>query len=85
MPKVRKNICAKVHLVYVEGKIRTRSWDDKEGNKRYATEIVADTMTMLSGRRQDDNSSNQSSENRNTQEESPSMDATNPTGDDLPF
>jgi single-strand DNA-binding protein len=33
--------------IYLEGKIKTRSWDDKEGNKRYITEIVADTMTFL--------------------------------------
>ena len=33
--------------VYIEGKIRTRSWDDKEGNKRYATEVVANQMQML--------------------------------------
>jgi len=72
-------------LVYVEGKIRTRTWDDKDGNKRYATEIVADTMTMLTGRKQDENTSNQNTENRNTQEESPSVDLSNPAGDDLPF
>lgn len=35
--------------VYLEGKIETRSWDDKDGNKRYMTEIIADTMTMLGG------------------------------------
>lgn len=39
-------------LVYVEGKLRTRSWDDKDGNKRYITEVVADNFTML-GRRSD--------------------------------
>ena len=39
--------------LYIEGKIRTRSWDDKEGNKRYITEIIADSMQML-GRRSDD-------------------------------
>jgi single-strand DNA-binding protein len=33
--------------VYIEGRIRTRSWDDKEGNKRYMTEIVANQMQML--------------------------------------
>lgn len=33
--------------VYVEGKIKTRSWDDKDGNKRYTTEIVADKMLKL--------------------------------------
>ena len=34
--------------VYIEGKIQTRAWDDKDGNKRYTTEIVASDMHMLS-------------------------------------
>jgi single-strand DNA-binding protein len=34
-------------LVYLEGRIQTRSWDDKEGGKRYTTEIVASNMQML--------------------------------------
>ena len=33
--------------VYVEGRIRTRSWDDQAGNKRYTTEIVADNIRLL--------------------------------------
>lgn len=33
--------------VYVEGRLQTRAWDDRDGNKRYTTEIVASTMTML--------------------------------------
>jgi len=36
--------------VYVEGKLRTRKWQDKEGNDRYSTEIVANEMQMLGGR-----------------------------------
>lgn len=36
--------------VYVEGKIRTRKWEDKEGNTRYSTEILGDNMTMLGGK-----------------------------------
>jgi single-strand DNA-binding protein len=44
-------ICAeylrKGKQVYVEGKLRTRSWDDKEGNKRWITEVVAGNMVML--------------------------------------
>ncbi len=36
--------------VYIEGKLRTRKWQDKDGNDRYTTEIVADEMQMLSGR-----------------------------------
>lgn len=33
--------------VYIEGKLQTRSWEDREGNKRFTTEIVAQTMQML--------------------------------------
>jgi len=36
--------------VYLEGKIRTRKWQDKEGKDRYTTEIIADQMQMLGGR-----------------------------------
>ena len=38
--------------VYIEGRIRTRSWDDQTGNKRYTTEIIADTLQLL-GRKTD--------------------------------
>lgn len=36
--------------VYVEGSLKTRKWQDKEGQDRYTTEIVADTMQMLGSR-----------------------------------
>lgn len=36
--------------VYIEGKLRTRKWQDKDGNDRYTTEIIADEMQMLGGR-----------------------------------
>jgi single-strand DNA-binding protein len=36
--------------VYIEGKIRTRKWQDRDGNDRYTTEIIADEMQMLGGR-----------------------------------
>ena len=42
--------------LYVEGRLRTREWTDKEGNKRYTTEILADTMNLL-GRRGDNSAS----------------------------
>ena len=41
---------SKGRSVYVEGSIRTRSWDDREGNKRYTTEIVGRTVQFLSPR-----------------------------------
>jgi single-strand DNA-binding protein len=36
--------------VFVEGKLRTRKWQDKQGNDRYSTEIIADNMQMLGAR-----------------------------------
>jgi single-strand DNA-binding protein len=36
--------------VFVEGKLRTRKWQDKQGNDRFTTEIIADNMQMLGGR-----------------------------------
>jgi single-strand DNA-binding protein len=36
--------------VYVEGRLQTRKWTDKDGVERYTTEIIADTMQMLGGR-----------------------------------
>lgn len=38
---------AKGKLVFIEGRIQTRSWDDKEGKKHYTTEIIANNMKML--------------------------------------
>jgi single-strand DNA-binding protein len=37
-------------LIYVEGRLRTRSWEDKDGNKKFATEIVGDNLIMLDKR-----------------------------------
>ncbi len=38
---------AKGKQVYVEGRLQTRSWDDRDGNKKWTTEIIANTMQML--------------------------------------
>jgi single-strand DNA-binding protein len=37
-------------LVYIEGRLKTRSWEDKEGVKKYATEVVGDNLIMLDKR-----------------------------------
>ncbi len=37
----------KSSLVYIEGRLRTRSWDDKDGNRKFATEVVGDNLIML--------------------------------------
>ena len=64
--------------VYIEGKIRSRKWEDKEGNTRYTTEILADNMTML-GKKED--SSAEKTETTPEQESIPQEEK----GDDLPF
>jgi single-strand DNA-binding protein len=40
---------AKGRTVYVEGRLQTRSWDDKDGKKRYTTEVVAERVVFLGG------------------------------------
>ena len=43
----------KGRLVFIEGRLQTRDWEDKDGNKRRTTEIVASDMKMLGGRREE--------------------------------
>jgi len=72
---------SKGQQVYVEGRIQTNTWEDKEGNKRYTTEIIANTVQFL-GRRE-------SSESAKPRSTSPAdyqgMPAQGPADDDIPF
>lgn len=45
--------------VYIEGKLKTRSWKDEAGIVKYSTEVVADNMTMLSSRQETSETSSQ--------------------------
>lgn len=56
-----ENYIRKGSQLYVEGKIRSRSWDDQNGQKRYVTEIQADTIQLL-GRRSDNPGAQQPSQ-----------------------
>ncbi|WP_372775114.1 single-stranded DNA-binding protein [Mangrovibacterium sp.] len=47
LAKVVEQYVKKGDKLYIEGRIRTRSWDDKDGNKRYTTEIYVDNLEML--------------------------------------
>lgn len=47
LASIVENYIKKGSQLYIEGKIQTRSWDDKDGNKRYVTEINASTIKML--------------------------------------
>jgi len=53
LAEIAENYLRKGSTIYLEGKIRRREWEDKEGQKRYTTEILGDTMTMLGGGRRE--------------------------------
>ncbi len=75
LAEVAEKYLKKGASVYIEGKIKTRKWEDKEGNTRYNTEILADNMTMLGGKpSQENNAPNP-----------PAADTTADKADDLPF
>ncbi len=84
LAEVAEKYVKKGDALYIEGKIRSRSYDDKEGNKRYTTEIIGDTMQML-GRKQSGESS--STPTTNPQENYTENTANEPplAPDDLPF
>lgn len=71
--------------LYVEGQIRSRSYDDKEGNKRYITEILGNTIQLL-GRKDNNNgpAENYAKPSNNASSEVNDIDA-NDEADDLPF
>lgn len=71
----------KGNSVYIEGKIVTRKWEDKDNNTRYSTDIVADKMTML-GSKQESTSTAQPKITEPLNSLDPSDESNN---DDLPF
>jgi single-strand DNA-binding protein len=52
LAEICKQHLSKGSLVYIEGRLQTRHWDDQEGNKHTSTEIVANEMIMLGDRRE---------------------------------
>ena len=72
LAEVAEKYLKKGASVYVEGKIKTRKWEDKEGVTRYSTEILGENMTMLGGK-----SSSEGTIEHNSDSEDPK--------DDLPF
>ena len=56
LAEIAEKILRKGTQIYVEGKLQTRSWEDKDENKRYITEVVADNFTVLGNRNRPDDS-----------------------------
>lgn len=88
LAEIAEKYLKKGNQVYIEGKITNRSYDDKEGNKKYITEIVGLNMTLLSNKGATDSfDTGRAEENGNQGSSSESKDfaVADDTGDDLPF
>ena len=71
--------------VYIEGKIRTNKWQDKDGNDRYTTEIIANEMQMLGGRGGGGGSFGGGAPQQSGGSSSPPQSAPDDFDDDIPF
>ena len=72
--------------VYIEGKLKTRTWQDKEGNNRYSTEVITDNLTMLGSVGESMSNSNSVKSDENGSKPSPEKEFSSPDeNDDLPF
>ncbi|MBI4647824.1 MAG: single-stranded DNA-binding protein [Bacteroidia bacterium] len=69
--------------LFIEGRIRTRQWEDKDGNKRYTTEIVGDNMQLLG--RKPETEPNIHPEEKEQAENPNDLTAQQENADDLPF
>lgn len=74
---VTEKIVRKGSQLYIEGRLRTRQWEDKDKNKRYTTEIVADVITVTGRRPDAGNAGNDGAPS--------SFDMNANDGNDLPF
>lgn len=84
LAEVAEKYVKKGSQLYIEGKIRTRSWDDRDGNKRYTTEIIADNMQML-GKRSDDSTDVTPEDAKQPSETFDDISNDSNDADDLPF
>lgn len=75
----------KGNQVYIEGKISNRSYDDKDGVKKYITEITGNNLTLLGGKGSSGESSDSSGSNNDYSSSSQPSSAAASASDDLPF
>jgi single-strand DNA-binding protein len=84
LAEISQKYLRKGDMVYIEGKLRTRSWE-KDGVTRYTTEIVADNMNMLSPKTGGGSGGDYSSQERSTQDPVRATAPLDNSTDDLPF
>ena len=70
--------------IYIEGKLRTRKWQDKDGNDRWTTEIIANELQMLGGRSASIGDVPEEQTNQSEENSSPSS-SSEDFNDDIPF
>jgi len=95
LAEIVRDYVKKGSKLYVEGRIQTRSWDDKDNQKHYKTEIVINDLVLLSGRgeggessgysRSSSSSSSSSYDQRPTAHADDLVQSTEITDDDIPF
>jgi len=92
LAEVAEKYVTKGRQLYIEGRIRTRNYDDKDGNKRYITEIYGDTMQMLGTKGDEKSGTGQYAQNQsNSGSNAPASHSNEPEMDDtggdedLPF
>lgn len=84
LAEIAEKYLKKGNQVYLDGKIQTRTYDDKDGNRKYMTEIVVQNLNML-GSKNDGNSDTNSNEYSKNNSADEGVPAYNEETDDLPF
>jgi single-strand DNA-binding protein len=82
LAEIAEKFLSKGKQVYIEGKIKSRSWDDKDGVKRYITEIIADNFIMLDRR---ENTEQHTDNSTPKTIDVPAPESSPAAEDDLPF
>lgn len=83
-----KQYLSKGRQVYIEGRLQTRQWDDKDGNKKYTTEIIANRVLFLGNRSASSNATSTQSTSASEPAFTPKQNDANPgfaVDDDIPF
>lgn len=83
--EIAEKYLTKGKQVYIEGRLTTRSYEDKDGNKRYITEVVGQNLTMLGSRGESEGSGLASVEPESTPASTSQPDSQEADTDDLPF
>ena len=71
LAEVAEKYLKKGSSIYIEGRIRTRKWEDDDGKTRYNTEILGDNMTMLGGKPQPENKNEDLTSSENDEDDLP--------------